>query len=73
MTTLKYRGRVVTAQDILYIRELDRGTSTGEPTRLSEKLCVAWQWSQADGALRDMGLSRSDVECWTAGISSCRW
>ena len=32
MTTLKYRGRVVTAQDILYIRELDRGTSTGEPT-----------------------------------------
>ena len=32
MAELNYRGTVVTAEDILYIREFDRGTSTGEPT-----------------------------------------
>src|SRR5260370_5860463 len=50
----RYRGRVVTADDAALIRQLiteNRGTSR---RRLSEKLCEAWQWKQANGALRDI-------------------
>jgi hypothetical protein len=54
MTELKYRGRVVTAKDILYIRELIAAHPRASRRRLSEKLCEAWQWRQANGALRDM-------------------
>jgi len=45
---------VVTAEDILYIRELIAAHPRASRRRLSEKLCEAWQWRQANGALRDM-------------------
>jgi hypothetical protein len=54
MTELKYRGRVVTTEDILYIRELIAAHPRASRRRLSEKLCEAWQWRQANGSLRDM-------------------
>jgi hypothetical protein len=54
MTELRYRGRVVTAEDILYIRELIAAHPRASRRRLSKKLCEAWQWRQANGALRDM-------------------
>jgi hypothetical protein len=54
MTELKYRGRVVTAEDILYIQELIAAHPRASRRRLSQKLCEAWQWRQANGALRDM-------------------
>lgn len=54
MTELKYRGRVVTAEDILYIQELIAAHPRASRRRLSQKLCEAWQWKQANGALRDM-------------------
>jgi hypothetical protein len=54
MSELKYRGRVVTAEDILYIRELIASYPRASRRRLSQRLCEAWQWRQANGALRDM-------------------
>src|SRR5580698_4888743 len=52
--TLRYRGREITTADILYIRELV-ASSSGESRRtLSKKMCEAWGWRQANGALRDM-------------------
>jgi Domain of unknown function (DUF4338) len=54
MTELKYRGRVITAEDIFYIREFIAAHPRASRRRLSEKLCEAWQWRQANGALRDM-------------------
>jgi len=54
MTELKYRGRVVTPEEILYIRELIAAHPRASRRRLSQKLCEAWQWKQANGALRDM-------------------
>jgi hypothetical protein len=54
MTELKYRGRVVTSEDILYIRELIAAHPRASRRKLSQKLCEAWQWKQANGALRDM-------------------
>jgi len=54
MAELKYRGRVLTTEDILYIRKLI-AAHPGESRRtLSKKLCEAWQWKQPNGALRDM-------------------
>src|SRR5215831_10768443 len=54
MTELKYRGRLVTTEEILYIRELITAHPLASRRRLSQKLCEAWQWKQANGALRDM-------------------
>lgn len=54
MTELKYRGKVVTSEDILYIRELIAAHPRASRRKLSQKLCEAWQWKQANGALRDM-------------------
>src|SRR6266566_3857383 len=50
----RYRGRVVTASDVTSIRQLIAEHPGASRRRLSEKLCEAWQWKQANGALRDM-------------------
>jgi hypothetical protein len=51
---LRYRGRVVTAEDIFFIRRLIAENPHLSRRRLSAKLCEAWDWKQANGALRDM-------------------
>jgi hypothetical protein len=45
---------VVTTDDIASIRRLIAENPGASRRRLSEKLCEAWQWKQANGALRDM-------------------
>jgi hypothetical protein len=54
MAELRYRGRVFTTEDILYIRELIAAHPGETRRRLSQKLCEAWEWRQPNGALRDM-------------------
>ncbi len=54
MAALRYRGRNVSDEDILYIRELIAAYPHASRRTLSTKLCEAWQWRQANGALRDM-------------------
>src|SRR6516162_5256745 len=54
MAEWRYRGRAVTAQDIVQIRQLIAENPTVSRRRLSTLLCEAWQWKQANGALRDM-------------------
>ena len=54
MAPLRYRGRNVSEEDILYIRELIGVHPHASRRTLSTKLCEAWQWRQANGALRDM-------------------
>jgi hypothetical protein len=51
---LRYRGKVVSAADILFIRRLIAENPRLSRRKLSAKLCEAWQWKQANGALRDM-------------------
>ena len=52
--TLSYRHRVITDDDVVFIRRLI-GEHPGSSRRvLSKKLCEAWNWVQANGALRDM-------------------
>src|SRR5208282_5254182 len=50
----RYRGRAVTASDILFIRRLIAENPRLSRRKLSAKLCEAWDWKQANGALRDM-------------------
>jgi len=49
-----YRGRAVTAEDVLLIGQLIAQHPGLSRRRLSAKLCEGWQWKQANGALRDM-------------------
>ena len=50
----RYRGRDITADDIASIRRLIADNPSSSRRRLSEKLCEAWLWKQANGALRAM-------------------
>src|SRR4051794_18991167 len=50
----RYRGRVVTAEDVAFIRRFIAQNPGASRRRLSAKLCEVWQWRQANGALRDM-------------------
>jgi Domain of unknown function (DUF4338) len=50
----RYRGRNVTAEDIGLIRRLLAEHPSASRRALSAKLCEAWQWKQANGALCDM-------------------
>ena len=54
MTELRYRGREIRQEDILYIRALIERHPKESRRKLSARLCEAWQWRQANGALRDM-------------------
>ena len=53
-TTLSYRHRVITDDDVVFIRKLIAEHRDLSRWGLSKKLCEAWNWVQANGALRDM-------------------
>jgi hypothetical protein len=50
---LRYRSREITVGDIGFIREFIAAHSHLSRWKLSRQLCEAWQWKQANGALRD--------------------
>jgi hypothetical protein len=50
----RYRGREIRAEDIVFIRQHIAEHPGVSRRRLSQKLCEAWQWKQANGALCDM-------------------
>jgi len=54
MSQFRYRGRELSTEDILYIRALIERHPGESRRKLSVRLCEAWQWQQANGALRDM-------------------
>jgi len=53
-----YRGKTYSKKDIDFIRKLISDNSGDSRWLLSRKLCVAWNWVQKNGALRDQ-LCRS--------------
>jgi len=50
----KHRGRIITPADITFIQQLIEANPALSRRKLSAKLCEAWDWKQANGALRDM-------------------
>jgi len=64
---LRYRGRIVTDDDIDLIRHLI-AEHPGESRRtLSKILCESWNWRQSNGALRDMVCRGLMLELHRAG------
>lgn len=53
-TVLRYRGRTVDTDQVGFIRQLIADHPNLSRRRLSARLCEAWNWVQANGALRDM-------------------
>ena len=51
---IRYRGREITNNEIAFIRQLILDQPELSRWKLSRELCEAWQWKQANGALRDM-------------------
>jgi len=51
---LRYRGRAVTTEDIVFIRQFIANNPSMSRRKLSAQLCETWQWKQANGALCDM-------------------
>lgn len=53
-TPLTYRHRLITEEDIVFIRQLIAEHPGLSRRRLSAKLCAAWNWNQANGTPCDM-------------------
>ena len=49
-----YRGRMISAEDIAFLGDLIKAHPTATRRKLSVLVCEAWDWRQANGALRDM-------------------
>jgi len=52
-TVLRYRGREIRAEDVVFIRGLIAGHARPSRRAISISLCEAWGWLQANGAPRD--------------------
>jgi hypothetical protein len=52
--TLSHRHRVITDDDVVFIRQLIAEHPGASRRLLSRKLCEAWNWVQANGSPRDM-------------------
>jgi hypothetical protein len=66
-TTLRYRGRVVDSQDIVFIQTLIDAHPQASRRALSKQLCQAWDWRQPNGQLRDMVCRGLMLELHRAG------
>ncbi len=54
MLTHKYRGRTITSDDLDFIQALITKHPEASRRALSKHLCEAWNWTQPNGALKDM-------------------
>ena len=66
-TLLRYRGRTVTRDDVQQIRALVAAHPRQSRRALSETLCSAWNWRQANGASRAMVCRGLMLALWRAG------
>ncbi len=51
---LTYRGRIIRESDIRFIQDIIDANPKISRRKLSQRVCEAWGWVQANGALRDM-------------------
>jgi hypothetical protein len=65
---LSYRGRIVTETDVAFIRKLIAEHPAASRLALSKKLCEAWNWTQPNGALRDMVCRGLMLQLHRAGL-----
>jgi len=66
-TQLTYRGKDITSDDIVFINQLIDDNPDASRWSLSKKLCLAWNWVQPNGVLRDMVCRGLMLELHRAG------
>jgi hypothetical protein len=64
---LSHRHRLISADDLVFIRRLIAEHPGCSRRELSKKLCQAWNWVQPNGALRDMVCRSMMLELHRAG------
>jgi hypothetical protein len=64
---LRYRSKIVTGEDVALIRSLIAQNPADSRRQLSKRLCLAWNWVQANGELRDMVCRSLLLELERAG------
>lgn len=64
---LRYRGKVVDGADVAFINQLIKDNPNDSRRALSKKLCMAWNWVQPNGALKDMVCRGLMLELHRAG------
>ena len=67
-TLLRYRGREITPADTAFVQRLIAENPGWSRRRLSAELCRAWNWVQANGALRDMVCRSLLLQLHRAGL-----
>ncbi|RPJ10495.1 MAG: DUF4338 domain-containing protein [Deltaproteobacteria bacterium] len=67
-TVLSYRGKMVSREDVAFIRSLIAQNPGDSRRKLSWKLCEAWNWVQANGQPRDMVCRSLMLELERAGF-----
>jgi hypothetical protein len=73
---LSYRHRVITDEDLVFIRKLIAEHPQASRWALFKKLCEAWNWVHANGALRDMvcrGMMLMLHRCGLIELPPVRW
>ena len=50
----RYRGRIITSAEIVFLRQFIVDHPELSRCALSRQVCEAWQWKQANGAVREM-------------------
>jgi len=76
MEILRFRGRVVTTQDVDEIKELIAANPLASRRALSSLLCEKWDWRQANGTLCAMVCRSLMLELHRAGhiqLPPVRW
>jgi hypothetical protein len=75
-TVLRYRGREVRVEDVIFIRELIAENPQASRRALSLALCEAWNWKQENGAPRDAvcrGLLLALARCGQITLPPPQW
>lgn len=63
-----YRGKTVTVDDVAFIRKMVEDNASESRRQLSKRLCLAWNWVQPNGALRDQICRSLMLELERAGL-----
>ena len=67
-TQFKYRGQIYSTKQIEFIKQLIEENPEDSRRALSKKLCLAWNWVQKNGALRDMVCRSFMLELHRSGL-----
>lgn len=65
---IQYRGKIATSEDVAQIEAMMSANPQMGRTRLSQELCILWNWKQSNGALRDMVCRGFLLELEKAGF-----